>query len=94
MCQEAGNFSVPTVLYSVPRVTSLAITTSIGRTTCTPRFSAEREQPPGVVDAIVLGQALADGLALGEQERVRHPAAEDEDVDLRQEVLDHARSCR
>ena len=49
----------------------------------------EREQPPGVVDAIVLRQALADGLALGEEERVRHPAAEDEHVDLRQEVLDH-----
>ena len=40
MCHDAGNFSVPTVLYSVPRVTSLAITTSTGRRTLTPAFSA------------------------------------------------------
>ena len=43
VCQLAGNFSVPTVLYSVPRVTSLAITTSVGRTTTTPAFSASPE---------------------------------------------------
>ena len=43
MCHEAGNFSVPTVLYSVPRVTSLAITTSVGRMTGTLRaFAAAR----------------------------------------------------
>ena len=88
MCHEAGNFSVPTVLYSVPRVTSFAITTSVGRTTSTPALLGRREDPPGVVDPVVLGQALADRLALGEEERVRHPAAEDEEVDLRQEVLD------
>ena len=46
------------------------------------------QDPPGVVDAIGLGQALADGLALREQERVGHPAAEDQQVDLGQEVVD------
>ena len=40
MCHDAGNFSVPTVLYSVPRVTSLATTTSVGRMTWTPASSA------------------------------------------------------
>ena len=40
MCHDAGNFSVPTVLYSVPRVTSLAITTSVGRMTGMLRASA------------------------------------------------------
>jgi len=48
------------------------------------------EEPSGVVDAVVLGQALADRLALGEKERVRHAAAQDQDVDLRQEVVDDA----
>ena len=40
MCQLAGTFSAGIVLYSVPRVTSLATTTSTGRTTWTPRSSA------------------------------------------------------
>ena len=40
MCQLAGTFSVETVLYSVPRVTSLAITTSTGSTTRAPLASA------------------------------------------------------
>ena len=40
MCQEAGIFSAWSVLYSVPRVTSLATMTSTGRTTRTPFFSA------------------------------------------------------
>ena len=84
-----GSSRPATVLYSVPRVTSLATTTSIGRTTWTPAFSAVAEDPPGVVDAVLLGQALADRLALGEQERVGHAAAEDEHVDLGQEVVDH-----
>ena len=49
-----------------------------------------RQDPPGVVDAVGLGQALADRLALREQEGVRHPAAEDEHVDLGQQVVDDA----
>jgi hypothetical protein len=40
MCQEAGSFSTESVLYSVPRVTSLATTTSTGRTIWTPAFWA------------------------------------------------------
>ena len=47
-----------------------------------------REDPPRVVDPVRLGQALADRLALGEQERVGHPAAEDEHVDLGEQVVD------
>ena len=40
MCHEAGIFSAGSVLYSVPRVTSLATITSTGSTTRTPFFSA------------------------------------------------------
>ena len=40
MCHDAGIFSAWSVLYSVPRVTSLATMTSTGRTTRTPFFSA------------------------------------------------------
>ena len=89
MCQDAGIFSAGSVLYSVPRVTSLATMTSTGRTTRTPLASAVAQDPPGVVDAVGLGQALADRLALGEQEGVGHPATEDEHVDLGQQVVDH-----
>ena len=67
-------------------MTSLAITTSVGRTTVTPRLLGGGEDPPCVVDPIVLGEALADRLALGEEERVGHPATEDQHVDLREEV--------
>ena len=41
MCHEAGIFSARSVLYSVPRVTSLATMTSTGRTTRTPLFAAD-----------------------------------------------------
>ena len=40
MCHEAGTFSALRVLYSVPRVTSLATITSTGRTIRAPRASA------------------------------------------------------
>ena len=40
MCHEAGIFSAGSVLYSVPRVTSLATMTSTGRTTRTPLLAA------------------------------------------------------
>ena len=82
MCHEAGIFSAGMVLYSVPRVTSLATTTSTGRITRTPFFSAAARIAPRLLDHVVLGEALADGLALREQEGVGHAAAEDEDVDL------------
>ena len=89
MCHDAGIFSAWSVLYSVPRVTSLATMTSTGRTTRTPFFSAAVARiRRGVLDAVGLGQALADRLALGEQERVGHAAAEDEHVDLGQQVVD------
>ena len=88
MCHEAGIFSAWSVLYSVPRVTSLATMTSTGRTTRTPLLGGRRQDPPGVLDAVGLGQALADRLALREQEGVGHPAAEDEHVDLGQQVVD------
>ena len=51
MCHEAGIFSAGSVLYSVPRVTSLATTTSTGRITWTPLRLGRREDPPGLVDA-------------------------------------------
>ena len=88
MCHDAGIFSARSVLYSVPRVTSLATTTSAAGSTRTLLLLGRGEDPPGVVDAVVLGEALADALALGEQERVGHPAAEDEDVDLGEQVLE------
>ncbi len=47
-----------------------------------------RQDPPGVVGTIGLGQALADRLALRQQERVGHAATEDEQVDLGQQVVD------
>ena len=88
MCHEAGIFSARSVLYSVPRVTSLATMTSTGRTTRTPLFAADDEDPASILDPVGLGEALADGLALGEQERVRHAAAEDQQVDLGEQVVD------
>ena len=47
-----------------------------------------REDPARVVDPVVLGEALADRLALGDQERVGHAAAEDEQVDLGHQVVE------
>ena len=88
MCHDAGTFSAGIVLYSAPWVTSLAMTTSLGRISCDAPLLGRGHDPPGVLDAIGLGEALADGLALGEEERVRHPAADDEDVDLAREVLE------
>ena len=77
------------ILYSAPRVTSLATTTSTGRRTWTPLLLGRRQDAPGVLDPVALGQALADGLALGDQERVGHAAADDEHVDLVEQVLEH-----
>ena len=88
MCHEAGIFSAGSVLYSVPRVTSLA-TIDVDRQDDPDAVLLGRgEDPPRVLDAVGLGEALADGLALGEQERVGHAAAEDEHVDLGQQVVD------
>ena len=42
----------------------------------------------GVLDAVTLEQALADGVALGHEERVGHAAADDEGVDPVHEVLE------
>ena len=47
MCHEAGIFSAGSVLYSVPRVTSLATMTSIGRTTAHAACSARRPGSAG-----------------------------------------------
>ena len=47
-----------------------------------------REDPLRVLHAVRFGQALADGLALGQQEGVRHAAAQDEHVDPGQQVID------
>ena len=54
----------------------------------------EGEDAPRLVDHVVLGQALADRLALGEQERVRHAAAEDEDVDPVEQVVEDLELAR
>lgn len=62
--------------------------TSTGRTIRTPLRSAVSRIPSRVLDPIRLGQALADGLALRQQEGVGHAAAEDEHVDLGQQVVD------
>ena len=48
----------------------------------------DRQDPAGVLDAVGLGQALADRLALRQQERVGHPATEDQQVDLGQQMVD------
>ncbi len=50
--------------------------------------SASLEDPPRVVDAVALEQALADGVALGHEERVGHAAADHEGVDAVHEVLE------
>ncbi len=47
-----------------------------------------RQNSPRVVHAVGLGEALADRLALGEQERVGHAAPEDEHVDVAEEMVD------
>ena len=94
MFQEAGTLSAGRVLYSLPRVTSLATTTSVGRTILVPCFSADSMIAFASSIAVGLDQALADRLALGEQEGVGHAAADHEHVDLVDEVaqdLDLAR---
>ena len=93
MCHEAGNFSVPTGLVLGPAGDLLG-DHDVGRED--DRHVAclrGREDPAGVLDAVVLGEALADRLALGQQERVRHPATDDEDVDLVDQVTRGPRSC-
>ncbi len=53
-----------------------------------------RQDPLGVLHPVVLRQALAHRLALGDEEGVGHPAADDDDVDLVHQVgqdLDLAR---
>ena len=82
MCHDAGTFSAGSVLYSAPWVTSLATTTSVGQDELHAPLLGRGHDPPGVLDAVRLDQALADGLALGQEEGVGHPAADDEDVDL------------
>ena len=90
MCHEAGIFSAGSVLYSVPRVTSLATDHVDRQDHADLALLGGREDPLRVLDAIMLGEALADALALCEQERIGHPAPEDEHVDLLEEVVDHA----
>ncbi len=73
MCQEAGIFSAGRVLYSVPRVTSLDDHIDRQDDPNTIRLGRSQD-PPGVLHPIRFGQALAHGLALGQQEGVSHPA--------------------
>ena len=86
---ELGILCAGTILCSAPRVTSLATTTSVGSRICTPLVSASSRMRLRVVDAVALQQALADGVALGHEERVGHPAADDERVDAVHQVLEH-----
>ena len=88
MCQLAGTLSAESVLYSAPWVTSLATMTSDREHQLDAALFRDRDDLAGVLDAIRLGQALADRLALGEEEGVGHPAADDEDVDLAREVVE------
>ena len=89
MCQLAGTFSAEIVLYSVPRVTSLATTTSTGRTTLTPFSSAAARIARASSTRSGSARLLPIGLALREQEGVGHAAADDHDVDLGEQVLEH-----
>ena len=86
-CATRPGSSRQGALYSVPRVTSLATITSTGGR-CGRPASRPVEDPLRVIDAVVLGEALADALALRQQEGVGHPAAEDEQVDLGEQVVD------
>ena len=81
------------VLYSVPWVTSLATTTSIGRTIRTPFASAMARMRFASSTRSYSARLLPTRLALGDEERVRHPAADDEQVDLVHEVGRGPRSC-
>ena len=78
---ELGIFLTGTTLCSAPRVTSLATTTSLGRSRSTPRSAGAGHDALGVLDAVALEQALADAVVLRRQERVGHAAADDELVD-------------
>jgi len=72
MCQLAGTLVAGIVLYSVPRVTSLATTTSTGRTTLTP-FSSAAMRIARASSTVRLGQALADRLCPGEEKVLAMP---------------------
>ena len=88
MCQLAGIFSACRVLYSVPAGDLLGHD-HVDREHDPHLVLLGRPQdPPRVLDPIRFGEALADRLALGQQERVGHPATEDQQVDLRQQVVD------
>ena len=88
MCHEAGIFSAGERLVLGPAGDLLGDDHVDRQDDLDAVLLGGRQDPPGVLDPVRLGQALADRLALGEQERVGHAAAEDEHVDLGQEVVD------
>jgi hypothetical protein len=47
-----------------------------------------------LLDQVALEQALADAVALGDEEGVGHAAADEQRVDLRQQVLEHGQLAR
>ncbi len=88
MCQLAGIFSAGSVLYSRPAGDLLGHDDVDRQDDPDAVLLGRGQDAPGVLDPVGLGQALADGLALGEQERVGHAPAQDEQVDLLEQVVD------
>ena len=67
-----------------------ATTMSVGRISCTPDSSARRRYSRHDLDLVLLQQALADPVALGDEEGEDHPAADEQPVGLAEQVVDDA----
>ncbi len=88
MCHEAGIFSAWSVLYSVPRVTSLATMTSIGRTTRTPLLAAMDRIRRASSTRSGSARLLPIALPWASRNVLAIPPPRIEHVDLGQEVVD------
>ena len=85
---DAGIFSAGRVLYSVPRVTSLATITSTGRTIRTPLPSAAARIRRASSTRSGSARLLPTLLPWASRNVLAMPAADDEDVDLVHQVLE------
>ena len=80
----------PTMWVTASSAILLAVTWSTGSRNLTLRVCASCEQLFGEIELVFLDQRFADLVPLRLQEGVRHAAADDERVDLVQQVLDDA----
>ncbi len=89
-CHPGSMLSTPTVFDVAPSATESATTMSVGSTSALPSFSAFARSAAAVSIRSSSRRELPDALALRGQEREGHPPADEEFVDLRQQVVDDA----